>query len=97
VTVQAGDFRRRIEGLLQREGVVLTDREMSRLTERYPLCGGTDPWDVRAYARHARPGAREYRVLRGRGVWDVYASVDQAHAAAVRSALNELDDQDLTG
>jgi hypothetical protein len=36
-------------------------------------------------------------VLRGRGVWDVYASVDQAHAAAVRSALNELDDQDLTG
>lgn len=97
MTVQASGFRDRVEGLLGREGVVLTDREMSRIAERYPLCGGTEPWDVREYARHATPGAREYRVLRGRRVQDVYASVERERATAVQSALNEMESQDEPG
>ncbi len=96
MTVERGDFRGRLEALLEREGVVLTDRELTRMAERYPRCGGREPWDVREYARPARPGAREYRVMRGTSVEDVYASVDREHAAAVRSALNEIDYQDLT-
>ena len=94
--VERGDFRSRLEALLEREGVVLTDRELTRMAERYPRCGGREPWDVREYARPARPGAREYRVMRGTSIEDVYASVDREQAAAVRSALNEIDYQDLT-
>jgi hypothetical protein len=97
MTVQTSDFRNRVEGLLGREGVVLTDREMSRITDRYPLCGGREPWDVREYARHDNPGAREYRVLRGRRVQDVYASVERERAAAVQYALNEMESQDEAG
>ena len=96
MTHEHGDFRSRLESLLEREGVVLTDRELTRMAERYPRCGGRDPWDVREYARHARPGAREYRVMRGTSVEDVYCSIERESAAAVRSALNELDYQDLT-
>lgn len=96
MTVERGNVRSRLEALLEREGVVLTDRELTRMAERYPRCGGREPWDVREYARPARPGAREYRVMRGTSVEDVYASVDREHAAAVRSALNEIDYQDLT-
>lgn len=97
MTDERGDFRGRLEALLEREGVVLTDRELTRMAERYPRCGGREPWDVREYARPARPGAREYRVMRGNGVQDVYCSVERATASAVRTALNEIDYQDLTG
>ena len=97
MTGAAGDFRGRLERLLERDGIVLTDRELSRLAERYPRCGGREPWDVREYARAARPGAREYRVMRGAGVDDVYASVERVRASAVRTALNEIDYEDLTG
>ena len=96
MTVESGGFRSRVESLLEREGVVLTDRELTRMAERYPRCRGRDAWDVREYARSARPGAREYRVMRGTSVEDVYASVERATASAVRTALNELDYQDLT-
>jgi len=96
MVIEPGDFRQRVEDLLGREGLVLTDVELSRMAERYPRCGGRDPWGVREYARHARPGAREYRVLRGNGVQDVYCSVERESATAVRTALNELEYQDLT-
>ena len=96
MVIERDDFRRRVEGLLEREGLVLTDLELSRLAERYPRCGGRDPWDVREYARHARPGAREYRVLRGNSGQDVYCSVERDSATAVRTALNELEYRELT-
>ena len=96
MTAERGDFRSRVATLLEREGVALTDRELTRMAERYPRCGGREPWDVREYARHARPGAREYRVMRGTSVEDVYCSVARESADAVRTALNELDYQDLT-
>ncbi len=91
------DFRTRIAGLLGLRGVVLTEPELLRMTERYPRCSGRDQWDVREYARHARPGAREYRVIRGSGVQDVYASVDRERATAVGTALNLLEAQDAAG
>lgn len=96
MTLERGDFSGRVRSLLEREGVVLTDGELSRMTDRYPRCGGKDPWDVREYARRARPGAREYRVMRGASTEDVYCSVERVSATAVRMALNELESQDLT-
>lgn len=96
MTVAHDDFRSRVERLLAREGVVLTERELTRMAERYPRCGGREPWDIREYARPARPGAREYRVMRGSSVEDVFVSVEREHAAAVRAALNELEYPDLS-
>jgi hypothetical protein len=91
---EPGDFRSRITVLLDREGIAFTDLEVARITDRYPRCRGKDAWGVREYARHAVPGAREYRVLRGAGVDDVYSSVEPERAAAVRAALNEMEWED---
>jgi hypothetical protein len=93
MTFAPDDFRRSVQDLLagQGGGVVLTERELSHLAERYPLCGGKSPWDVRAYARFTGRGAREYRVVRGTSVLNVYRSDEPEHAAAVRTALNALE------
>lgn len=87
------DFRLAVERLLVDLGVVPTDRELSHMTERYPRCGGASLWDVREYARSTGRGAREYRVVRGNSVLEVYCSVERERAAAVRTALNELESQ----
>jgi hypothetical protein len=91
VTIEIGDFNSRMRLLLQQQGVVVTDPELFRLAARYPECGGTDLWDVRAYVRFANPGARSYHVVRGNGVVDVYRSDERDNAAAVRTALNDLE------
>lgn len=91
MTVEISDFDSRVRVLLQQEGVVVTESEMSRLALRYPDCGGTDLWDVRAYVRSAGPGARQYHVVRGSSVMDVYRSNQLENAAAVRTALNDLE------
>jgi hypothetical protein len=84
----------RVQTLLELDGTVLTESQLSRMAERYPRCEGTEHWDVREYARHGRLGGREYRVVRGAGIQDVYASEERASAAAVRMALNELEAQE---
>ena len=93
MTFVPDDFRRSVQEQLagQGGGVVLTERELSNLTERYPLCGGKSSWDVRVYARFTGKGAREYRVVRGSSVLNVYRSDEPASAAAVRAALNALE------
>ena len=93
MTFVPDDFRRSVQDLLAEQGggVVLTDRELARLSEQYPLCGGKSPWDVRAYARSKGRGAREYRVVRGTSVLNVYRSDEPESAAAVRTALNALE------
>jgi hypothetical protein len=96
MTIESGDFRARMVVLLRLEGAVLTERELSRLAESYTRCGGAARWDVRAYAHPAHPGAREYRVLRGDGIQDVYAGIERDTATAVGTALNELESQDGT-
>ena len=94
VNVVPPDFRDRMRALLELHGAVLTEQELAHMADRYPRCAGTGSWDVRAYARvRGGMGAREYRVLRGSSVQDVYCSAEPVSAAAVRAALNELEAQ----
>jgi hypothetical protein len=80
-----------MQHILELDGTVLTEAELVRLAERYAGCVGTEPWDVREYARATHAGAREYRVVRGTRIQEVFASDQRANAAAVRIALNELE------
>ena len=91
--IPANDFRRRVQQLLELDGTILTEGELVRLTERYAGCRGTEPWDVREYARYSRLGAREYRVVRGTRIDEVFATDQRASATAVRTALNELESE----
>lgn len=93
VTTAPGDFCDRVRVLVEQHGTVLTEQELSHMADRYPRCGGKGVWDVRAYARRSGNGAREYRVVRGGSVQDVYCSAEPVNAAAVRSALNEMETQ----
>ena len=97
MTIEPDDFQSRLRALLGVHGAVLTDEELSRTTECYPRCPGKEHWDVREYVRYVRPnalGAREYRVVRGTSVQDVYRSAERDRAAAVGTALNELESQE---
>ena len=87
------DFRARVQHLLELDGTVLTEAELVRLSERYAGCRGTEPWDVREYARPTKLGAREYRVVRGTRIQEVFATDLRASATAVRTALNELESE----
>ena len=75
---------------------MLTEAELFHLGACYPGCAGTGQWDVREYARVAPVGTREYRVV-GTSVYDVYRSLEHERAAAVRTALNELESPDGSG
>ena len=91
MVIQPDTFLSTVRTLLEREGTVVTDVELTRLAAQYPRCGGKDDWGVREYARFSGLGAREYRVVRGGSVQDVYCSAVLANAVAVRTALNELE------
>jgi hypothetical protein len=97
MTIELKDFRDRLRERAGLEGTDLTEAELSHLAESYPTCVGKDPWDVREYARFATIGAREYRVVRGHGVRDVFRSVERARATAVQAALNDLESQQDQG
>jgi hypothetical protein len=98
-TFEPGDFQSRLRTLLGLQGAVLTDQELSQMAECYPRCRGRDHWDVRQYVGHKGMGvgAREYRVVRGGSVQDVFRSAERVRAAAVGTALNELESQDRPG
>jgi len=89
--LELADLQSRLRAQVELEGAVLSEEELSQVAESYPRCGGTGHWDVREYARFAAVGAREYRVVRGSSVQNVFCSVDRVRAAAVRAALNELE------
>ena len=97
MTIKPNAFPSRLSVLLRLQGVVLTDEELSHTTERYPRCRGKEHWGVREYVRRTGVGAREYRVVRGSSIEDVYRSVERVRAAAVGTALNELDSQETPG
>jgi hypothetical protein len=97
MTIKPNDFPSRLSVLLGLQGVALTDEELSHTTERYPWCRGKEHWGVREYVRRTGVGAREYRVVRGSSIEDVYRSVERVRAAAVGTALNELDSQETPG
>jgi len=94
MSIEASDFPSRLRAQVHLQGAMLTEAELSHLWACYPGCAGTGQWDVRAYARVAPVGTREYRVMRGSSIYDVYRSAEPECAAAVRTALNELESQD---
>jgi hypothetical protein len=73
------------------QGVLLTEDELSKLWVSCLGYEATGRWQVREYARVTGVGAREYRVVRGSSIRDVYRSPDRGRAAAVGTALDELD------
>jgi hypothetical protein len=93
---ELSDFQSRLGTLLGLQGAVLTDAEWSEMAACYPRCRGKDQWDVRQYVGNSGlgAGAREYRVVRGGSVQAVFRSAERARAAAVGTALNELETQD---
>ena len=97
MTIEPNDLQSRLRVLLGLQGTVLTDEELSHTAERYPRCRGKGHWDVREYVRRTGVGAREYRVVRGRSIEDVYRSAERVRAAAVGTALNELESQERSG
>src|SRR6266700_4223905 len=97
MTIQPNDFQSRLSVLLGLQGAVLTDEELSHTAERYPRCRGKEHWGVREYVRRTGVGAREYRVVRGGSIEDVYRGVERVRAAAVGTALNELDSPETPG
>lgn len=94
MSIEPSDFGSRLRALAELQGAVLTDAELSDVAEHYPQCRGKQHWDVREYAARTGPGAREYRVIRGSSVQDVYRCAERVRAAAVRTALNELEAQE---
>lgn len=94
-TFDPGDFQSRLRTLLGLQGAVLTDQELSQMAEVYPRCRGRENWDVRQYVGNGGlgAGAREYRVVRGGSVQSVFRSPERVRAAAVGTALNELESQ----
>jgi hypothetical protein len=97
VAIEPNDFQSRLSVLLGVQGAVLTHDELSHTAERYARCGGREHWDVREYVRRTGVGAREYRVVRGSSLEDVYRSDERVRAAAVGTALNELESQERSG
>jgi len=91
ITAAPEEFQSRLRTLLGLRGAVLTDDELSQMAESYARCGGKGPWDVRQYVARGGAGAREYRVVRGTSVQDVFRSAERLQADAVGTALNELE------
>jgi hypothetical protein len=58
---------------------------------------GKEHWDVREYVWRTGVGAREYRVVQGSSLEGVYRSDERVRAAAVGTALNELESQERSG
>jgi hypothetical protein len=96
MTIEPNDLQSRLRVLLGLQGAVLTDEELSHTAECYARCRGKERWDVREYARRTGVGAREYRVVRGSSVEDVYRSAERVRAAAVGIALNQLEAQETS-
>jgi hypothetical protein len=94
MTIESDDVQSRLRVLLGLQSEVFTDEELSQTAESYLRSYGKDHWDVREYARHTGAGAREYRVVRGTNPMDVYRSDNRVRAAAVGSALNDLESQE---
>lgn len=97
MTIEPTDLQIRLRALVGLQGAVLTDEELSHTAECYARCRGKEHWDVREYARPTGVGAREYRVVRGSSTQDVYRSAERVRAAAVGSALNQLESQEKSG
>lgn len=97
MTIEPNDFQSQLSVLLGLQGAVLTEEELYHTAEQYPRCRGQGHWGVREYVRRTGVGAREYRVVRGSSIEDVYRSADRVRAAAVVTALNEFESRERSG
>ncbi len=93
MTIEPYEFPGRLRARLGGQGVEFTDEELARMADRYRLCAGKERWDVRQYVGRTGVGAREYRVVRGTGVQDVYRSTERGQADAVGAALNAVESE----
>lgn len=91
MSIESIEVRTLLRAHVQVQGAILTEEELSKVWVSYLGCGGTGRWEVREYVRVASRGAREYRVVRGSSIRDVYRSPERGRAAAVGTALNELE------
>jgi hypothetical protein len=94
MTIESGEFQGRLRVLLGLYSLEFSDEELARMADRYRVCAGKERWDVRQYAGRTGIGAREYRVLRGTSIEDVYRSTERVQADAVGAALNALELED---
>jgi hypothetical protein len=94
MTIDSGEFQTRLRTMLGLHSMELGDEELARMADRYPLCTGTERWDVRQYAGGGGMGAREFRVLRGTRTQHVYRSTERMQADAVGVALNAMEAED---
>lgn len=97
MTIEPNDLQSRLRVLLGLQSEVFTDEELSRTVGCYARSPGKEHWGVREYAGRNGVGAREYRVVRGSSIEDVYRSAERVRAAAVGSALNQLEFQEKSG
>ena len=94
MTLEPNEFHSRLRVLLGLRSVEFTDEELARIVDRYRPGAGKERWDVRKYAGHTGIGTREFRVVRGTRIEDVYRSPQQVLAEAVGAALNALEAED---
>ena len=93
MTIEPYGFPSLFRARLVVQGVDFTDEELARMADRYRLCAGKNRWDVRQYVGRSGVGAREYRVMRDKGVQEVYRSAERGIADAVSAALNALESE----
>jgi hypothetical protein len=91
MSIESIDIPTLLRAHIHVQGVPLTEDELSKLWVSYLGYEATGRWQVREYARVTGVGAREYRVVRGSTTRDVYRSAERRRAAAVGTALNELE------
>jgi hypothetical protein len=91
MSVESIDIPPLLRAHIHVQGVPLTEDELSKLWVSYLGYEATGRWQVREHARVTGGGAREYRVVRGTSIPDVYRSPERGRATAVETALNELE------
>jgi hypothetical protein len=85
------DFRTLLRAHVYVQGLILTEDDLSKLGSCYLGYGGAGRWEVREYVRVSGGGPREYRVVRGISIRDVYRCAERGRANIVATALNELE------
>lgn len=85
------DFATLLRAHIYVQGLILTEDDLSKLGSCYLGDGGTGRWEVREYVRVTGGGPREYRVVRGGSLRDVYRCAERGRANIVATALNELE------
>src|SRR5690349_12647091 len=74
------DFPTLLRAHVYVQGLILTEDDPSKLRSCYLGYGGPGRWEVREYMRVTGGGPREYRVVRGGSIQDVYRCAERGRA-----------------